>query len=126
MQITQFLIKLTIISDDYYKLLFYKIINYYDSNFKNNNFNLIAVDSTYNNTNINNINNIKGNLETSLNMGYYNINECIPNDITFCNLFYNNIVYNNFIAYMLLLTHIYCIKIENIKYLNYYINILLI
>jgi hypothetical protein len=39
-------------------------------------------DGTYNNTNVNNI---KHKLETSLNMGYYNINECLPIEITFCN-----------------------------------------
>jgi hypothetical protein len=71
-----------LIKDDFYKSLFYKIRDLYNLNFKNNNLNLIAVDGTYNNTNINNI---KHKLETSLNMGYYNINECIPIEITFCN-----------------------------------------
>ncbi len=69
-------------SDTFYKSLFYKIRNFYNDNFKTENYNLIAVDGTYNNTNVNNI---KGKLETSLNMGFFNINECIPIDITFCN-----------------------------------------
>ena len=70
------------ITDTFYKSLFYKIRNLYNNNFKFNDYNLIGVDGTYNNTNVNNI---KGNLETSLNMGFYNINECVPIDITFCN-----------------------------------------
>ena len=69
-------------SDTFYKSLFYKIRNFYNDNFKTENYNLIAVDGTYNNTNVNNI---KGKLETSLNMGFFNVNECIPIDITFCN-----------------------------------------
>ena len=71
-----------LIKDDIYKSLFYKVRNLYYLNFKTDNFNLIAVDGTYNNTNVDNI---KHKLETCLNMGYYNINECIPIDITFCN-----------------------------------------
>jgi len=71
-----------IMTDTFYKSLFYKIRNFYNDNFKNQNYNLIAVDGTYNNTNVNNI---KSELETSLNMGFFNINECIPIDITFCN-----------------------------------------
>jgi len=70
------------INDTFYKSLFYKIRNLYNDNFKFDDYNLIGVDGTYNNTNVNNI---KGNLETSLNMGFYNINECVPIDITFCN-----------------------------------------
>ena len=54
-------------SDTFYKSLFYKIRNFYNDNFKTENYNLIAVDGTYNNTNVNNI---KGKLETSLNMGF--------------------------------------------------------
>ena len=60
--------------DTFYKSLFYMIRDLYNNNFKFNDYNLIAVDGTYNNTNINNK---KGKLETCLNMGYYNINECI-------------------------------------------------
>ncbi len=71
-----------LINNDIYKSLFYKVRDLYNLNFKSDDFNLIAVDGTYNNTNINNI---KHKLETSLNMGYYNINKCIPIDITFCN-----------------------------------------
>ena len=72
-----------IIPSSFYKDLFYKIRDLYNTYIKSNDkYNLIAVDGTYNNTNINNI---KGKLETSLNMGYYSINECLPIDITFCN-----------------------------------------
>ena len=72
-----------IIPCEFYKDLFYKIRDLYNKNLKSNDkYNLIAVDGTYNNTNVNNI---KGKLETSLNMGYYLINDCIPIDITFCN-----------------------------------------
>ena len=64
-----------------YKDLFYKIRNLYDEYLKSNDkYNLIAVDSTYDNTNVNND---KGKLKTSLNMCYYSINECMH--ITFCN-----------------------------------------
>jgi len=67
----------------FYKDLFYKIRNLYNKHLKSNDkYNSIAVDGTYNNTNVNNV---KGKLETSLNMGYYSINECMPIDITFCN-----------------------------------------
>jgi hypothetical protein len=48
-----------------------KVVNLYNKNFKpNDSYNLITVDGTYNNTNVNNV---KGKLETCLNMGYYNI-----------------------------------------------------
>jgi len=71
------------IPEHFYKNLFYKVRNLYDQYFKSKNeYNLIAVDGTYNNTNINNQ---KGKLETCLNMGYYHIDECLPIDITFCN-----------------------------------------
>ena len=67
----------------FYKDLFYKIRNLYNEYLKSNDkYNLIVVDGTYNNTNVNND---KGKLETSINMGYYSINECMPIDITFCN-----------------------------------------
>jgi hypothetical protein len=70
-------------TDTFYKSLFYKIRNLYNDNFKNiNDYNLLTVNGTYNNTNVNNI---KGNLETSLDINFFNINECIPIDITFCN-----------------------------------------
>jgi len=67
----------------FYKDLFYKIINLYNEHLKSNDkYNLIAFDGIYNNTNVNND---KCKLETSLNMGYYSINECTLIDITFCN-----------------------------------------
>lgn len=40
-------------TDIFYKSLFYKIRNLYNDNFKFENYNLIAVDGTYNNTNVN-------------------------------------------------------------------------
>ena len=71
------------ITHTFYKDLFYKIRNLYNEHLKSNDkYNLIAVDGSYNNTNVNND---KIKLETSLNMGYYSINECMPIDITFCN-----------------------------------------
>ncbi len=54
-------------SDTFYKSLFYKIRNFYNDNIKTENYNLIVVDGTYNNTNVNNI---KGKIETSLNIGF--------------------------------------------------------
>ncbi len=51
----------------FYKSLFYKIRNFYNDNIKTENYNLIVVDGTYNNTNVNNI---KGKIETSLNIGF--------------------------------------------------------
>ena len=57
------------ISHTFYKDLFYKIRNLYNDYLKSNDkYNLIVVDSTYNNTNINNI---KGKLETCLNLLLY-------------------------------------------------------
>lgn len=44
---------------------------------------VIAVDGTYNNTNIHNV---KQFLETSLNMGFYNITDDIPIDLPFCSM----------------------------------------
>jgi hypothetical protein len=65
----------------FYKDLFIKIKNYFNKKFNNFEYNIISVDGTYNNTNVNNI---KSKLETNLNMGYYNVTKCIPLDITFC------------------------------------------
>ena len=65
-----------------YYNLFNKIKKNYNDLFKNTlNYDIIAVDGTYNNTNIKNI---KGCLETNLNMGYYNVTKNIPIDITYC------------------------------------------
>ena len=66
----------------FYYSLFNKIKKSYNNLFKNiSNYDVIAVDGTYNNTNIKNI---KGCLETNLNMGYYNVTKNIPIDITYC------------------------------------------
>jgi hypothetical protein len=53
------------------KLLFQKYAN------KDNKFNIIAVDGTYNNTNFKK----DKTLETTLNMGYYDVSNCVPVDI---------------------------------------------
>jgi hypothetical protein len=53
------------------KSLFQKYTN------KNNNLNVIAVDGTYNNTNFKK----DKTLETTLNMGYYDVSGCVPIDI---------------------------------------------
>ena len=79
--ITTYHKKVLMFLHSFYKDLFYKIINLYNEHLKSNDkYNLIAVDSTYDNTNVNND---KGKLKTSLNMCYYSINECMH--ITFCN-----------------------------------------
>jgi len=111
----------------FYKDLFYKIRNLYNEYLKSNDkYNLIAVDGTYNNTNVNNI---KGKLETSLNMGYYSINECIPIDITFCNQenknkeilqlkkYINNNNFNNYKNIVIVADRAYC-SYELINFLN--------
>ena len=65
----------------YYRYIFTSIKNIYNNTFKNNNEkNIIAIDGTYINTNINRN---KGTLQTSLCMGYYDINNNIPIDFTF-------------------------------------------
>ena len=71
------------INVSFYYDLFDKIKKNYNDLFNKNisNYDIIAVDGTYNNTNIKNI---KGYLETNLNMGYYNVTKNIPIDITYC------------------------------------------
>jgi hypothetical protein len=67
----------------YYLNIFNKLTNLYNNNFKNKNdkeLNIIIVDGTYNNTNKYNI---KDYLETSLNLGFFNLNDEIPIDLTF-------------------------------------------
>jgi hypothetical protein len=59
---------------EYYETVFHKITNIYNKYSNKTNYTIIAVDGTYNNTNYKN----NGILETSLNMGYYDINNAIP------------------------------------------------
>ena len=58
--------------------LYIKLYNNNDNKLK-----IMAVDGTYNNTNLHNI---KHFLETSLNMGFYNVTDEIPIDLPFCSL----------------------------------------
>lgn len=68
----------------YYLDIFNKLTNLYNKNFKSINdkdlINIIIVDGTYNNTNKYNIVDY---LETSLNFGFFNLNDEIPIDLTF-------------------------------------------
>jgi hypothetical protein len=66
-----------------YLNIFNKLTELYSNNFKNKNdkeLNIIIVDGTYNNTNKYNITDY---LETSLNLGFFNLNDEIPIDLTF-------------------------------------------
>ena len=68
----------------FYTGLLKNIYEVHNKLFNNNKkFKVIAVDGTYNNTNIHNV---KQFLETSLNMGFYNITDDIPFDLPFCSL----------------------------------------
>lgn len=65
-----------------YKDLFNKVRDLHNKEFRSTDTNkLIAVDGTYNNTNINNI---KNELETNLNLVFFSIKDCVPLDITYC------------------------------------------
>jgi hypothetical protein len=64
-----------------YQKLFNRVRKFFYDYFLNtDNRNIIAVDGTFNNTKV--INN--GKLETTLNIGYFMVNEHLPIDITFC------------------------------------------
>jgi Tfp pilus assembly protein PilW len=65
-----------------YKIMFSKVSNLYKKlmSINDNEFKEIAVDGVFNNTNILNE---KGNLETTLNLGYYDNTNDIPIDLTF-------------------------------------------
>ena len=68
----------------FYTDLFKNIYKVHIKLFNNNNIKkVVAVDGAYNNTNIYNV---KQFLETSLNMGFYNITDDIPFDLSFCSL----------------------------------------
>ena len=65
----------------YYAYIYSKLNDIYNDNFIDKTIPLsIAVDGTYSNTNIKNI---KGNLETSLTMGFFNVNNDIPIELLF-------------------------------------------
>ncbi len=66
---------------EFYVDIFNKITKLYYDLFSDDKIKkLIAIDGTYNNTNVYNI---KGYLETSLNMGFFDVNNDIPLDLTF-------------------------------------------
>ena len=86
------LIKIKNIFDKYYNR--YNLI---DINDKKSNYQIQPVDGTYNNINEDNK---KGILETSLNMGYYNVTKNIPIDIDFRGKENKNKEINSFINYI--------------------------
>ena len=59
---------------EYYEYIYDKCINMFEKYTNKTSFKIIAVDGTYNNTNYKN----NHELETSLNMGYYDVLNCIP------------------------------------------------
>jgi len=66
---------------EFYVDIFNKITKLYYDLFNDDKIKkIIAIDGTYNNTNVYNI---KGFLETSLNMGFFDVNNQIPLDLTF-------------------------------------------
>jgi hypothetical protein len=64
----------------FYQNTFNEIKNELSNIFDKDSLNIFAIDGTYSNTNINRK---KGKIQTSLNMGYYDIKNNIPIDITF-------------------------------------------
>jgi len=64
----------------FYQNTFNEIKNELSNVINKDSLNIFAIDGTYSNTNINRE---KGKLQTSLNMGYYDIKNNIPIDITF-------------------------------------------
>ena len=63
-----------------------EILNLHNKNFSKLAHNIVAVDGTYNNTNISN----NKQLKTSLNMGYYDVTNGIPIELTFKGKDYKN------------------------------------
>jgi hypothetical protein len=79
---TTFHVKSLTIPLSYYAYIYNEINDIYNNNFIDKTIPLsIAVDGTYGNTNIKNI---KGNLETSLSMGFFDVNNDIPIELLFC------------------------------------------
>jgi len=64
---------------EYYCKIYNDILNLHNKYYPKNGYNIVAVDGTYNNTNIEN----NKKLETSLNMGYYDVTNGIPIELTF-------------------------------------------
>ena len=64
---------------EYYKNIHERILKIHNKYTGKYEYNIIAVDGIYNNTNIKN----DKTLETSLNMGYYDVNNNIPIELTF-------------------------------------------
>jgi hypothetical protein len=79
---TTFYEKEKLIPTEIYLGIFHKIVKLYNDYFKDTGceFKIIIVDGTYNNTNQYNI---KDYLETSLNLGFFDLNNDIPIDLTF-------------------------------------------
>lgn len=71
---------------EYYKNIHERILKIHNKYTGKYDYNIIAVDGTYNNTNIKN----NKDLETSLNMGYYDINNNIPIELKFKGEHYKN------------------------------------
>jgi hypothetical protein len=65
----------------YYEDIYKNVLNIYNKYSKKTDYKIIAVDGTYNNTNYKN----DKKLETTLNMGYYNISDDIPLEIDITN-----------------------------------------
>jgi hypothetical protein len=68
------------ISIDLYTNILNSVRNFFNKNCNYNNILIISVDGTFNNTNINKLDNT---LETSLNMGFYDVSNDIPFDLQF-------------------------------------------
>lgn len=80
----------------FYDDTFLKIKTLFDKYNNNNNNKIISVDGTYNNTNIKN----DKTLETSLNMGYYDVTNKIPIDVQFKGQENKNKEIDSFINYI--------------------------
>jgi hypothetical protein len=80
----------------FYQSLFFKIKQLFNTYKKDDKATIISVDGTYNNTNINN----NGNLETALNMGYFDVTNQIPINIEYKGSEKKNKEINSFIEYI--------------------------
>jgi Transposase DDE domain len=71
---------------EYYKNIHEKVLKMYNNYTEQSTYNIIAVDGTYNNTNVKN----NKTLETSLNMGYFDVTNDIPIELTYKGEKYKN------------------------------------